>query len=270
MKKGLLLISTFFISISLFAQIDMPKFPDTKFIPRSPFLDSLNIKFFVQPIDTSFSFTDTFFKQRNKLHKKDSTTIKTISNIDINQYHLKNNKNMRRHGFAVGCTLLFSDIFPDSDIAYFSLTHKYLFNKKSNIKFLFLQSFYNSIYNYKELTRTSQMFSFEIGYEVRFYDGIDWLGNGYGDFINLFITSGITNLTVMSYGTFYQKEENKIIAKNNINSTLIKHRIGFGYGGDRLDFDMGFMFLYNFKEGVLNENMFGADINLYHYINRKK
>jgi|GEM_PF-2853733 len=35
----------------------------------------------------------------------------------------------RQHSIGIGSTILFSEIFPDADIAYLSLMHKYLFNK---------------------------------------------------------------------------------------------------------------------------------------------
>lgn len=251
MKNLLLLILTFFISISLSAQIEIHQASKYKFQPRSSFLHSLN-----NNVNTTFS------KQRNELGKNDSTKIETVSNSNPNETLLKSNKNFRKHKFGVGASFFFSDILLYSDIAYFSITHKYLFNKKSNAKLLFLQSAYNSVYNYEQTTKTSQMFSLEVGYEIRSYG--DFLDDS---FFNLFFTSGLANITIIANGTIYHKEEDKINTQNTINSTFIKHSIGCG-GGGKLSLEMGYMFLYNFKKRAFNENMFGFYINVNFCLNR--
>jgi|GEM_PF-3232390 len=116
------------------------------------------------------------------------------------------------------------------------------------------------------------MFSFEVGYEILIeYDENElWSAYGFGDFVNLFFTSGLANITTITYGTMYQKEDDKIVARNNLNSTFIKHCFGFGLGGYKLNFNLGLVFLYNLKEAELNEYLFGAEFSLHYYLKGKK
>jgi len=196
----------------LLAHIEKTSSQENKFLFEPSFLDSLNNRLFILPINTSEVTYSAFFRKRNEFNQNDSTKRETVSQLDITKYHLKDNKNLRRHGFGAGCTLLSSDFFPNTNIVYLSLSHRYLFNKKSNIKLLFLQSTYNSVYNYSKTIKTSQMFSLDIGYDIRFYDNDIWSDS----FWNIFFTSGITNITLVSYSTIYHKEADKIIARNKL------------------------------------------------------